>query len=178
MRNGTVEDSWAAAGCRKTSTTRPAATWIAGLLAVSTLDMLAVEILDDSLSRPTTTLLPELLQRPARTSATHSACPSTTPSADLRQHGRCDIGQRPRRNLGQRPRRDLSQHPRRGLGQRPRRDLGQRRRRCDVGQRTPSSAGGEASPTIGDALTAGAPVKTGQGRLVATPDLCNSCSTR
>ena len=50
--------------------------------------------------------------------------------------------------------------------------------RCDLGQRPPPFAAGEASPTIGDALTAGAPFTTGQGRLVATPDLCNSCATR
>ena len=64
------------------------------------------------------------------------------------------------------------------LGQRPQSDLGQRLP-CYLGQRLSPFATGEASPTIGDAFTAGAGLSQRvRGRLVATPDLCNSCSTR
>ena len=83
---------------------------------------------------------------------------------------RCCLNQRPRGDVRRLPRRDLDHAFRatwvnacrttwdhrfpHDLGQRPR-DLGQRLP-CGLGQRLPPFATGEASPTIGDAFTAGA----------------------
>ena len=68
---------------------------------------------------------------------------------------RCVLGQRPRCDIRRRPRCDIRRHRWRHLGQRLPCDLGQRLP-CDLGQRLPPFATGEASPTIGDAFTAGA----------------------
>ena len=102
--------------------------------------------------------------------------PHIATSLNVNRRGQV-LGQRLRLHIGQclgfdlrllrRP--DLLQHGRWDLPSMPLAPFRQRSRASSVG---------EASPTIGDALTAGARFTTGQGRLVATPDLSNSCATR